>query len=306
MASELTPAFPSSGDVPVRRVLERPLLFGRHGTLVGVLSAPTQGARAVPVLLLAGGIIHRVGPSRSLVRIARALAAAGHPCLRFDLSGVGDSARAPESSLQAAAVADIRDAIGTLLTQAASLAGGDAPPDRVALVGFCSGADNALHVAADDARVDGLVLFDPTVHRTSGFRRRELTRRLHSHEAFVNLVSGRSLMKRLESLRERSAPVFPPEYYGLLVSGPEDTDARVARLSARGARRLWVLSREVQGYCNAPEQVMEALPRGWRETLDTVVWATELDHVLSTRAQVDRFVTVALAWLERGERREAA
>jgi pimeloyl-ACP methyl ester carboxylesterase len=276
--------------------VERPLLFGRHETLVGVFSAPNEGVHGAPVLLLAGGIIHRVGPSRSLVHLARVLSAAGHPCLRFDLSGVGDSARASEASLQEAVVADIRDAIGTLLAHG-SVAGKLGPQERVTLVGFCSGADNALHVAEDDPRVGALVLFDPTVHRTSGFRRREFTRRLHSHDAFVNLVSGRSLMKRLEALRERNVPVFPPGHYGLLVSDQEVTDAKLESLSRRHVQRLWVLSRDALRYCNAPEQVEEAYPNGWNGTLDTIDWAMDFDHVLSSCAMQHRFAEMLLRWL---------
>jgi pimeloyl-ACP methyl ester carboxylesterase len=285
--------------MPVAAVREQPVQFGRYGALVGVLSTPGTAVRRPPVLLLSGGIIHRVGPSRALVRIARGLAAVGHPCLRFDLSGIGDSARAPEPTLQDAAVADIGDAI-TLL-QASTGDGGEGAEPSVTLLGFCSGADNALYVAADDPRVASLVLFDPTVPRTAGFRRRELHRRLSSHETFMNVVTGRSLVKRLAALRDDGPPVFPPEHYGLLTCTPDELDARVTRLSARGVRRLWVLSAGVTGYCNAPEQVEEALASGWNATLDTVAWEMALDHVLTTHAQQRRFLSLVAAWLHRSD-----
>ena len=37
------------------------------------------------------GSIHRVGPNRSFVRMARRFADLGYPVLRMDLSGIGDS-----------------------------------------------------------------------------------------------------------------------------------------------------------------------------------------------------------------------
>lgn len=280
---------------------ERALQFGRHGTLVGLLTTPRGGARRTPVVLLSGGIIHRVGPSRALVRIARALAAAGHPCLRFDLSAIGDSGRAPEVALQDAVVADIHDAITTLLAEEG---GATDSPSSVALLGFCSGADNALFVAAEDARVQALVLFDPTVHKTAGFHRRELSRRLNSPEVFANLVSGRTIRQRFAALRSEYDTPFPPEHYGLLVSSAEDRDRRLQQLNARGARRLWVLGHGATSYCNAPEQVAESLPHGWDPALDAVAWMMELDHLLSTRGQVRRFIAHVRSWL-REPRREA-
>ncbi len=267
---------------------ERAFAFGRHETMVGILTAPTHATR-IPVVILSAGIIHKVGPSRALVSLARALAREGHPTLRFDLSGIGDSPRAPEASLQAAVTADIHDAITEVLKATGTAASGG-----VALIGFCSGADNALFIGADDARVRALVLFDPTVHETAGFRQREALRRLGSARAWWNALSGRSLRLRLQS---RAEAVSPPDYYGLLVQAPAETDRRVTAMSARGIPRLWVLSEGAQRYCNAAVQVRESLPAGWREELDTVAWAPHLDHLLSRRAQVSWFVETVTRWL---------
>ena len=50
---------------------------------------PLPGAPAV--IILNAGLLHRVGPNRLSVEIARRLAAQGYPSFRFDMSGVGDS-----------------------------------------------------------------------------------------------------------------------------------------------------------------------------------------------------------------------
>jgi hypothetical protein len=70
---------------------EEAVLIG--GSLVGILSRPPAGVDpAMPgVLLLNAGRIHRVGPNRLYVAIARRLAAMGFAVCRFDLSGIGDS-----------------------------------------------------------------------------------------------------------------------------------------------------------------------------------------------------------------------
>lgn len=271
--------------------------FGRHGSLAGVLTRPAQAGGSKieedpaggssadrgdgsPVVLLGAGIIHKVGPSRASVELARALASAGHPTLRFDLSGIGDSPRVDEPSLEQTATQDVRDAISLVEERF----GGD---QGVALVGFCSGADNGLFVASEDPRVTRLVLFDPTVHRTRGFERRRMTRRLTSARSWWNVISGRSLALELKD-RITDEADRPPGYYGLLTQSPEETDRRVAALVERGVRILYVLSRGCHDYCNAPEQIRESLPRGYSPDSISVLWAPEMDHILSTRDQRDR------------------
>lgn len=271
---------------------ERAFTFGRHESMAGIIAAPASGPARIPVVILSAGIIHKVGPSRALVSLARALARQGHTTLRFDLSGIGDSPRAPESSLQAAVTADIHDAISMVLTAT----GTSTTDGAVALIGFCSGADNALFVGAEDARVRALVLFDPTVHETAGFRHRETLRRLGSARSWWNALSGRSLRLRLQAKDEAASP---PDYYGLLVQSPTETDRRVREMSTRGLPRLWVLSEGAHRYCNAAVQVRESLPFGWRDDLDTVEWAPHLDHLLSRRVQVSWFVDAVTRWLSR-------
>ena len=75
------------------RTREMTVLMGRHKSLVGTLPIVAISAVTAPptVVLLNAGIVHRVGPNRMHVLLARALAAAGIPSLRFDMSGIGDS-----------------------------------------------------------------------------------------------------------------------------------------------------------------------------------------------------------------------
>jgi dienelactone hydrolase len=157
-------------------------------------------------------------------------------------------------------------------------------PDGVAVVGFCSGADNGLFVAARDPRVSRLVLFDPTVHRTRGFDRRRRARRLTSPRSWWNVLSGRSLALELKDRMAVDAE-RPPGFYGLLTQSPEETDRRVAQLVSRGVPILYVLSSGTHGYCNGPEQIEESLPTGFDPAHVRVVWAPDMDHILSTARQ---------------------
>src|SRR4030095_13226651 len=81
-------------DLPRVSMREEILLLGKTKSLVGIITDPPEAKRSneLPgIILLNAGIIHRVGPNRIHVKIARTLAPMGFVVLRFDFSGIGDS-----------------------------------------------------------------------------------------------------------------------------------------------------------------------------------------------------------------------
>jgi alpha/beta superfamily hydrolase len=72
---------------------ETAIRFGKFDTLIGVITEPDTPAQDNrPIIILSNaGLIHRIGPNRIYVKLARLLAEDGYCVLRFDLSGVGDS-----------------------------------------------------------------------------------------------------------------------------------------------------------------------------------------------------------------------
>jgi len=133
---------------------EEVVKFGHGNSLVGIVhSAPdVEHPRAMlGVVLLNSGILHRVGPARLYVQLARRLAALGVVVLRFDLSGIGDSgARLDgmpwfDSSLQ-----ETRQAMD-LLARTRGIS-------AFVVGGVCSGAVAALNGALADRRVVGALL----------------------------------------------------------------------------------------------------------------------------------------------------
>jgi pimeloyl-ACP methyl ester carboxylesterase len=151
---------------------ELPLVFGSDRHLVGTLTMPATGpTQRTAFVLLNAGVIHRIGPHRINVKLARELASQGFNTLRFDLSGQGDS-RAPSSSgdFTAQAVADIRAAMDHLERTT--------DVHRFVIAGICSGADNGLAAALADDRVVGLCLLDGYTYPTSKTRWVRLKRRL--------------------------------------------------------------------------------------------------------------------------------
>src|SRR5882672_2499523 len=71
-------------------LLEEPLQFGDGGRLFGILTLPSMligKARELPVFVfLNAGMLHRVGPYRLHVRLARDLSRMGFSSIRVDLA----------------------------------------------------------------------------------------------------------------------------------------------------------------------------------------------------------------------------
>lgn len=139
---------------------ERALRFGTSGSLVGVLTDPPDAARrdGPAIILLGAGIVHRVGPHRLYVKIARQLARIGFVVFRFDFSGIGDSgARGDALPMEKSAIIETREAMDCL-SSVRNI-------DRFVLVAICSGAGFSFQTARTDPRVVGVSLLNAAGHR---------------------------------------------------------------------------------------------------------------------------------------------
>ncbi|MGV7206254.1 hydrolase 1, exosortase A system-associated [Oxalobacteraceae bacterium A2-2] len=132
--------------------------------LTGILHLPaTSGPRGV--LVVTGGPQYRVGSHRQFVLLARRLAQAGIPVLRFDYRGMGDSGGAMQGYQHIGP--DLDAALDAFFARVPALR-------EVVLWGLCDGATAAALYAAGDHRVAGLVLLNPWVHTGSGLARATL------------------------------------------------------------------------------------------------------------------------------------
>ena len=154
-------------DAAVGPVSEQALSFGcGDDSLVGVLHKPHRDDTNadIGVVVVVGGPQYRAGSHRQLVQLARALAAAGYPALRFDVRGMGDSSGALRDFEHI--TPDIGAAIDALRREQSQL-------KNVVLCGLCDGASAALlylHDTADPC-VRGLVLMNPWVRSATSLAR---------------------------------------------------------------------------------------------------------------------------------------
>lgn len=140
--------------------VETPLLFDCGGEeLLGILHRPHDPNLRIGLLLVVGGPQYRVGSHRQFVLLARDLAAAGIPVLRFDYRGMGDSAGEVRDFERVDE--DIRCALDTFYAQVPGL-------ERVVLWGLCdAAAANAFYALGDD-RVVGQIACNPWARTQEG------------------------------------------------------------------------------------------------------------------------------------------
>ncbi|MDR0634709.1 MAG: hydrolase 1, exosortase A system-associated [Azoarcus sp.] len=203
---------------------ERAFLFDCDGdSLPGIIACPREEAEVAQdasvrlgVLLVGDSAQYRVGAHRHFVLLARALAADGVPCMRFDRRGMGDATGRPRAF--DAAQADIDAALGAFFAEVPTLTG-------VMLWGLCDGACAAVFHAADDPRVDGLLLLNPWVDAGAGgahgFLRRGDSRWPHSRAFWFKLpglaAAARALRASWRAIRcarggrERGRATLPGE-----------------------------------------------------------------------------------------------
>ncbi len=139
---------------------ERPIHFGQEDHLFGVLVTPPAEVanRELPaIVLMNAGTVHRIGPHRHSVAMARRWARLGFHVLRVDLSGIGDSPAAEGTEENLCYPRDLMKD----LDETMNMLSGSIGARRFILIGLCSGGDIAFKRALTDPRVAGVVMMNP-------------------------------------------------------------------------------------------------------------------------------------------------
>lgn len=173
-------------------VTEHPFFFpGPHATLFGIVHDAASGAPPrEPVVFCHPFGEEKLWAHRVFVTFARQLAALGHPVLRFDYSGHGDSDGEFRDFSVSTALADIGCAIDWLKAHTGR--------SQVSLLGLRLGATLARQVVTTRHDVASLILWAPIVD--AGKYMQELLR--------INLTTQMAVYKEIRFDREALAAML--------------------------------------------------------------------------------------------------
>jgi hypothetical protein len=265
---------------------ERTMVFGTNRSLSGIATDATSGLANDPfptVIFLNSGLMHRVGPNRLYVRLARRLSQMGLPSLRFDLSGIGDSRPAADRlKIRERWVAECRAAMDAMAVETGAR--------NFVLAGNCSGAAAAFLTARADDRVVGLGLINLQGPRVLRYYLRLVAGSLVS---WRRLFHGSAKLPTLRSVgRQTVGSAGSGRSSSSLIRGLD-------HLAERGVDMLLVNSEWDAGYDYFHGKQRPQLERGaMRERihLDVLPGA---NHELSLVANQDRLVDSIVSWAGR-------
>lgn len=220
---------------------ERPIVFPCEGEeLIGIVHH-ALGERFRGVLFVVGGPQYRIGSHRQFLLLARTLVERGHPCMRFDSRGMGDSSGSSPGFDDLSS--DIRAAIDAFMAAVPGMT-------EVVLWGLCDGASAAALYAPNDDRVRGVVLVNPWVRTAVLEARAKMTGyyadRIRDRDFWVALLHGRIGMVAISSALDTALRAFRSR---LVESKPSDVlgaqslpEQILLKLKAFRGRMLFVLS----------------------------------------------------------------
>lgn len=244
--------------------------------LVGILSRPRPGTELrTGVILLNAGLVHHAGPFRSYVQLARALSSQGFPVLRFDQSGLGDSA------VSKVVVAQRRN---TEVRAAIDFMAAETGADRFVVGGICSAADDAFHVSGVEPRISGLLLIDGLAYRTMGYWLRFLTHLFTRKDKLLCLLKWR----RANSPGLKDFRDFP--------------DTAVARqrmreLVAQDKQLLFLFTSGAHRYFNHHGQLAACLGAPVRTPQVSLEYWPGCDHTFYLQEHRDRMLATVVDWV---------
>ena len=281
--------------------LDRALIFNCAGERLVAVVSDTVGSPPLGVLVLVGGPQYRVGSHRQFLLLARRLAQAGIPTMRFDYRGMGDSTGAALSFERT--VPDIDAAILAFKTACPTV-------ERVVLWGLCDAASAALLYwrVTRAAHVAGMVLLNPWIRSDQSIATTHVkhyyVQRFFERTFWVKLASGG--VKVPAALRELTGKILTMFRRRPANEHAETTfqDRMAAALSEFSHPVLLILSG--QDYTAKEFLEYTTSDRQWkgliaRETVARVDLA-KADHTFSTAAWRQEVEALTLDWLTRSFR----
>lgn len=278
------------------------VVFGSERNLVGTLSLPSEGSnQKVGFILLNAGVIHRIGPHRFNVKLARALVRQGFTTLRMDLSGQGDSRRpAQPGAFASQAVHDLRQAMDHL-SRISDI-------HHFVIAGICSGAINGTAAALADPRVVGLWMLDTFAYPTRKTHWVRYQRQLQAKPLATLASWSRLALRKVGDrlgLREATStappgpvgnPVNPEVDFGQQVPARHDFAQQLQTLHERGVHLYLVHSGSMLWFYNHASQFRDAFAAYPFAKVARCDYKPHIDHTMTALSAQREMIDAICAW----------
>lgn len=280
---------------------EKAILFGKNGSLVGIVTEPeSHNNDHLPgIILLNAFLIHRVGPRRLYVKMARQLARNGHTVLRFDFSGIGDSlvendcSDSNERNLQ-----EIREAMEWLRSRA--------NVSKFILIGLCGGAHAAFRSACVDDHIAGVVLIDGFFFPSEGhnqlgsqvsnlYFKRVFKTRLFEWSAWQELLSNpQTYLSAIRYIINAARPRISEKPQ----SEKKPMQMVWQKLADRGIESFLIYSegrsKAIDVYHAIHEKALNAIVGTYKPSVEII---PNTDHVFTPRWSQERLINLVCLWI---------
>lgn len=268
---------------------EKVLRLGSHGTMVGVLCrASEEQTSDIAVLFLNSGMFPRVGPYRMHVEAGRRLTSLGYDHLRLDQANLGDSRERPTpDDIEERAFLDVGETLDTLQK--------DYGYRRFVIFGLCAGAYTAIQYAPRDSRVVAVVMLDPPVEATLGFRIRKFLK-------LFSLRRWRNIFRRRLRLRTKKGVYSPQLANPAAFKISRSLSEKLIREGIdQGKRYLFVQSGTSPFPYNSDKQLGELYPSLLKQHASQVsqIWLPRATHLYSFREDRVKMMEGVENWMKK-------
>lgn len=298
------------------RIGESVVCFGEHAPIHGVLTEPRFDGDGAPrrtgIVLINGGAVHRIGPNRLHVTLARTWATLGYRVLRIDLTGLGDTPSRPDAeenrTYSSFSVPDVQAAMAELRARGA---------ERCVIAGLCSGAHASFHTALATPGTAGAIMINPIVFYWDPSMALDISawrtaRDTHQYKKSVRSWQSWARLFR-GKVRLRTVGGFLVARVGQIVRArvaalgravgprraPERDEARdLARIAAQGTDTLLVFSEGEPGLDQLMMHHRRAVERLRRRQGFRLHVLERADHIFSTLEARRRLAALLTAHLE--------
>ena len=267
-------------------IVESTAEFGDGYSLSGVVCKPRlQSQENTALVILNSGRMHRVGTCRMSVKLARQAAEKGFLSLRFDESGIGDSAaRVVEVSDDDRVLEEIRAAL-EYLRQSFGIS-------RFVLFGLCSGAQYSFRYALNDTSVVGLAGIDNWVYTSSKYLLRHYSARIFRLRSWTGIIR-----KGIEKMAPR---VSDPLWIWAAPPPRKFMEDGYRKLVGRGTRLNYTYTGSGSSHIyNYTRQMFDMYPGVDFKDLLSVSYLPNASHIVIEPLEQEKVICNIVTWLGR-------